>query len=137
MKEHDIEWTDRNDKVSFEDLLNICERFTFFSSGVFSMRIILCVLYVHNQQTNKIHNNNSAQKPKYQTVDWAIKTRRCFVVVVDEEEVENIILPLRISQAIYIGDEDGQQITMETTAPVPDAQISPLPSETSEVVVAQ
>lgn len=66
MKEHDIEWTDRNDK-----------------------------------------------KPKYQTVEWAIKTRRYFLVMQGEEDVEYITLPLRISQAIYTGEE-------QTTQPISD-----------------
>lgn len=74
MREHDIEWTDRNDK-----------------------------------------------KPQYQTVEWAIKARRCYLVLQEEEEVECITLPLRISQAIYTGEESDatsthcQQITTQTT----------------------
>lgn len=71
MKEHDIEWTDRNEK-----------------------------------------------KPMYQTVEWAIKTRRCFLVMQDEEEVQYITLPLRISQAIYTGEEQ------TTTQPISDLTLA-------------
>lgn len=75
MREHDIEWTDRNDK-----------------------------------------------KPKYQTVDWAIKARRCFLVLQDEEQVEYITLPLRISQAIYIGGESDATSTLCQQLPTQPTQ---------------
>lgn len=52
MKEHDIEWTDRNDK------------------------------------------------PRYQTVDWAITARRFYLVVDDLEQIEYITIPLKISEEI-------------------------------------
>lgn len=51
MKEHDIEWTNQNDK-----------------------------------------------KPKYQTIEWAIVSQRFRIYVDDEEQVEYVTLPLRISQ---------------------------------------
>lgn len=64
---------------------------------------------IHNAQ----HLRKSIQKPKYQTVEWAIKTCRYFLVTQGEEEVQYITLPLRISQAIYPGDE-------QTTQPISD-----------------
>uniref|UniRef100_A0A2Y9D156 Uncharacterized protein n=1 Tax=Anopheles arabiensis TaxID=7173 RepID=A0A2Y9D156_ANOAR len=51
MKEHDIEWTNQNDK-----------------------------------------------KPKYQTIEWAIVSQRYRIYVDEEEEVEYVTIPLRISQ---------------------------------------
>lgn len=59
MREHDIEWTDRNEK-----------------------------------------------KPTYQTEEWAIVAHRFYLVLQEEEEVEYVTLPLRISQAIYTGGEE-------------------------------
>nr|XP_040226922.2 pinin isoform X3 [Anopheles coluzzii] len=53
MKEHDIEWTNQNDK-----------------------------------------------KPKYQTIEWAIVSQRYRIYVDEEEEVEYVTIPLRISQAL-------------------------------------
>lgn len=67
------------------------------------------------------HLRKSIQKPKYQTVEWAIKTRRCFLLMQDEEEVEYITLPLRISQAIYTGEEQTTQLISNPT-PAVEAQ---------------
>lgn len=71
--------------------------------------------------THAQHLRKSIQKPTYQTVDWAIKTRRCFLVMQDEEEVEYITLPLRISQAIYTGEEQTTQPIANLT-PAVEAQ---------------
>lgn len=65
MREHDIEWTDRNDK-----------------------------------------------KPKYQTEEWAIVAHRFYMVLQEEEEVEYVTLPLRISQAVYSGEEQDATSTL-------------------------
>lgn len=82
------------------------------------IEIIQFVFLYKSTPFDNIHNNaqhlrKSIQKPKYQTVEWAIKTRRYFLVTQGEEEVQYITLPLRISQAIYPGDE-------QTTQPISD-----------------
>lgn len=87
MKEHDIEWTDRNDK-----------------------------------------------KPNYQTVEWAIKTRRCFLVMQDEEEVEYITLPFRISQAMGTGEEEVKRVSTEPAASAPtEKTLQPTPEPSAAV----
>uniref|UniRef100_A0A182ILV2 PDZ domain-containing protein n=1 Tax=Anopheles atroparvus TaxID=41427 RepID=A0A182ILV2_ANOAO len=67
MKEHDIEWTNQNDK-----------------------------------------------KPKYQTIEWAIVSQRLRIYVDDEEEVEYVTVPLRISQA-----DEPSEASVATAPPLP------------------
>ncbi|XP_039446300.1 proteoglycan 4-like isoform X5 [Culex pipiens pallens] len=73
MKEHDIEWTDRNDK------------------------------------------------PRYQTVDWAITARRFYLVVNDLEQIEYITLPLKISEEIVPEpaptEQEQQQLQQQSQLP--------------------
>lgn len=79
----------------------------------------VCAAVSHHFYT--LHSRKSIQKPQYQTVEWAIKARRCYLVLQEEEEVEYITLPLRISQAIYTGEESDatsthcQQLTTQPT----------------------
>lgn len=41
---------------------------------------------------------NARKKPKYQTIEWAIVSQRYRIYVDEEEEVEYVTIPLRISQ---------------------------------------
>uniref|UniRef100_A0A8W7P3C7 PDZ domain-containing protein n=1 Tax=Anopheles coluzzii TaxID=1518534 RepID=A0A8W7P3C7_ANOCL len=72
MKEHDIEWTNQNDK-----------------------------------------------KPKYQTIEWAIVSQRYRIYVDEEEEVEYVTIPLRISQ-----DLEACGVAATAIEPQPDSDSS-------------
>uniref|UniRef100_A0A182TGD1 PDZ domain-containing protein n=1 Tax=Anopheles melas TaxID=34690 RepID=A0A182TGD1_9DIPT len=72
MKEHDIEWTNQNDK-----------------------------------------------KPKYQTIEWAIVSQRYRIYVDEEEEVEYVTIPLRISQ-----DLEACGVAATVIEPQPDSDSS-------------
>ncbi|XP_049301766.1 titin isoform X5 [Anopheles funestus] len=67
MKEHDIEWTNQNDK-----------------------------------------------KPKYQTIEWAIVSQRYRIYVDEEEEIEYVTIPLRITEELVAcGVESSEAIAIE------------------------
>uniref|UniRef100_A0A4Y0BNM9 PDZ domain-containing protein n=1 Tax=Anopheles funestus TaxID=62324 RepID=A0A4Y0BNM9_ANOFN len=75
MKEHDIEWTNQNDK-----------------------------------------------KPKYQTIEWAIVSQRYRIYVDEEEEIEYVTIPLRITEELVAcGVESSEAIAIE---PQPDSDSS-------------
>ncbi|XP_035774422.1 uncharacterized protein LOC118457182 isoform X7 [Anopheles albimanus] len=74
---------------------------------------------------------NSNDKPKYQTTEWAIVSQRYRLYVDNEEEVEFITLPLRLS--LTIASEDGGApaeevvcIGAESAVAVPDSVQQPL-----------
>lgn len=65
----------------------------------------------------KEHNiewTNQNDKPKYQTIEWAIVSQRYRLYVDEEEEIEYVTLPLRISQdLVACGVEASEAIVTE------------------------